>query len=73
MELAAGVTLERGEYTIETFALDHGVAAIGYALAEHVRPGRFDVAAADALGIPSGPERGILQGGEAVTPSRPGV
>ena len=67
MELAAGETLERGEYTIETFALDHGVAAIGYALVEHDRPGRFDVAAADALGIASGPERGILQAGEAVT------
>jgi ribonuclease Z len=59
VELAAGETLERGEYTIETFALDHGVAAIGYALVEHDRPGRFDVAAADALGIASGPERGV--------------
>jgi ribonuclease Z len=67
VELAAGETIERGEYTIETFALDHGVAAIGYALAERDRPGRFDVAAADALGIPPGPARGTLQAGEPVT------
>jgi ribonuclease Z len=67
IELAPGETLERGEYAIETFALDHGVAAIGYAIVEHARPGRFDVAAADALGVPPGPERGILQGGEPVT------
>ena len=30
-------------------------------------PGRFDVEAADALGIPFGRERGALQNGEAVT------
>ena len=67
VELEPGDALERGEYRIETFALDHGVSAIGYALVEHERPGRFDVAAADALGVPPGPERGILQAGE---PSR---
>ncbi len=49
------------------FAVDHGVAAFGYALVEHERPGRFDVAAADALGVPPGRERGILQGGEPLT------
>jgi ribonuclease Z len=67
VELGTGEALERGGYRIETFALDHGVSAIGYAIVEHERPGRFDVAAADALGVPSGPERGTLQGGEAVT------
>jgi ribonuclease Z len=67
IELGAGETLERGEYVIETFGLDHGVAAIGYALVERDRPGRFDVAAADALGVPPGRERGILQGGEPIT------
>ena len=67
VELRAGEELERGQYRIETFALDHGVAALGYALVEQERPGRFDVAAADALGVPPGPERGMLQGGEAVT------
>jgi ribonuclease Z len=66
-ELGPGEELERGEYRIETFALDHGVSAIGYAIVEHERPGRFDVAAADALGVPPGPERGMLQAGEAIT------
>ena len=67
VELGTGEQLERGDYRLETFALDHGVAAFGYALVEHERPGRFDVAAADALGVPPGPERGMLQGGESVT------
>ena len=34
---------------------------------EDERPGRFDVATADALGVPFGPERGTLQAGEPVT------
>jgi ribonuclease Z len=67
VELGPGEELERGDYRIETFALDHGVSALGYAIVEHERPGRFDVAAADALGVPSGPERGILQAGDPVT------
>jgi ribonuclease Z len=67
VELEPGAELERGEYRIETFALDHGVSALGYSLVEHERPGRFDVAAADALGVPPGPERGILQAGDPVT------
>jgi len=67
IELEPGQTLERGEYVLETFAVDHGVTAVGYALVEHDRPGRFDVDAADALGVPPGRERGILQGGEPIT------
>ncbi|HLY94284.1 MAG TPA: ribonuclease Z [Gaiellaceae bacterium] len=67
VELAPKETLDRGEYVIETFPVDHGVSAVGYALVEHERPGQFDVAAADALGVPAGRERGILQGGGPVT------
>jgi ribonuclease Z len=67
IELSAGDEVERGEYRIDAFALDHGVPALGYALVEHERPGRFDVEAADALGVPPGRERGILQGGEPIT------
>ncbi len=67
VELAPGDQLDRPEYRIETFPLDHGVSGIGYALVEDERPGRFDVAAADALGVPFGPERGLLQHGETVT------
>jgi ribonuclease Z len=67
VELAPGETLDRGDHRIEAFAVEHGAGALGYALVELERPGRFDVAAADGLGVPSGPERGLLQRGEAVT------
>ena len=67
VELRAGETLDRGDYRLETFRVEHGVSAIGYALVEHDRPGRFDVDAADALGVPAGPARGALQRGEPVT------
>jgi ribonuclease Z len=67
VELEAGERLERGDYTIEGFAVEHGGEALGYAIAEPERPGRFDVTAADALGVPDGPSRGRLQAGEEVT------
>ncbi len=66
-ELERGERLERGDYTIEAFAVEHGMEAFGYALIEQERPGRFDVAAADALGVPDGPARGQLQAGQEVT------
>ena len=67
VELEPGERLDRGEYAIEGFAVEHGPDALGYALVEPERPGRFDVSAADALGIPDGPARGRLQAGEEVT------
>jgi ribonuclease Z len=67
VELAAGAALPRDGYELRTFAARHGRDALGYALVEEERPGRFDVATADALGVPFGPERGALQDGEAVT------
>jgi ribonuclease Z len=86
VEVAPGEELLRGGYRIATFAVDHGVSAVGYSVVDDERPGRFDVAAADALGVPAGRERGQLQGGDAITladgtvvapeavlgPSRPG-
>ena len=66
-ELRAGEALERDGYRILAFPVHHGVSALGYAMVEDVRPGRFDVEAADALGVPAGPERGALQRGESVT------
>jgi ribonuclease Z len=67
VELKAGEALERDGYRILVFPVHHGVAAVGYALDEDDRPGRFDNDAADALGIPVGPERGALQRGESIT------
>ena len=66
-ELDPGDALERDGYRIAAFAVNHGVRALGWSLIEATRPGRFDVEAADALGVPSGPARGALQRGEPVT------
>jgi ribonuclease Z len=66
VELEPGDVLERGEYNLVTFPVAHAMESIGYAMVEHPRPGRFDVETADALGVPSGPERGMLQAGESV-------
>jgi ribonuclease Z len=66
VELEPGDVLEREEYNLVTFPVAHGVQALGYALVEHPRPGRFDVSTADALGVPPGPERGLLQAGESI-------
>jgi len=73
VELHPGDALERGDHRIETFRSAHGVSGIGYSLVEDERPGRFDVAAAEALGIPVGPERGALQAGETVTLAQGGI
>ena len=66
VELEPGDVLERDTYRLATFGVAHGVAALGWSLIEATRPGRFDVEAADALGVPNGPQRGALQRGEAV-------
>ena len=66
-ELRPGDALARDGYRIEPFAVEHGSEAVGYALVESERPGRFDVATADALGVPAGRERGELQHGTAIT------
>jgi ribonuclease Z len=67
VELDPDARLERDGYAIECFAVAHGVTAVGYRLVEDERPGRFDVAEADRLGVPAGRERGQLQRGESVT------
>ena len=67
VELAPDAILPRDGYQLRTFPVRHGRDAIGYVLVEHERPGQFDVETATALGVPFGPERGVLQRGEAVT------
>src|SRR3989440_10621302 len=66
-ELEPGDVIERDGYRLATFAVNHGVSALGWSLIEATRPGRFDVDTADALGVPNGPERGALQRGDVVT------
>lgn len=66
-EIEAGSSLQRKEYQINTFPVDHGGAsAIGYAIAEHDRLGRFNPALAVEMGIPEGPLWGRLHRGETV-------
>jgi ribonuclease Z len=67
VEVRGGDVLDRGDYKLLVVPVAHGATAVGYAIVEEPRPGRFDVDAADALGIPVGPERGALQRGESVT------
>lgn len=67
IELRPGERIDRDGYAIETFAVNHGVTAVGYTLVEEGRPGRFDVEVADRLGVPDGPARGALQRSEPVT------
>lgn len=67
VELEPGAALGRDRYRVEAFAVDHGVTALGYALVEEERPGRFDVDVATSLGVPDGRERGVLQRGGSVT------
>jgi ribonuclease Z len=67
VEVEPGDVLERDGYRIAAFGVAHGVSAVGWSLIEATRPGRFDVAGADALGVPGGPARGALQRGEPIT------
>jgi ribonuclease Z len=71
VELESGDVLERDGYRLATFDVEHGVSALGWSLIESTRPGRFDVEAADRLGVPNGPARGALQRGETVGNVRP--
>lgn len=65
-EVEPGERVERGDWGIEAFAVQHGVRAVGYALQEDDRLGRFDVEKARALGVPEGPSFGRLHRGESV-------
>jgi ribonuclease Z len=66
-EVQAGVVCQTATYTIECLPLNHRILTYGYALQEQDKPGTFDVARAEALGIPKGPLYGHLQRGQAVT------
>jgi ribonuclease Z len=67
VEVEPGVVWRGSGYRVEAFPTVHRVPSVGYALVEDARPGRFDTARAQALGIPPGPLFGRLQRGEAVT------
>ena len=67
VELAAGAALPRDGYELRTFPVRHGRDALGYALVEEERPGASTWPPRTRSECRSGPERGALQGGEAVT------
>lgn len=60
-----------GGYAVTAFPVAHRVEAFGYALVEDDRPGRFDAAEAERLGVAPGPDFGRLQRGETVDGVRP--
>ena len=67
-ELDEGEVLRGDGYRLEAYPTQHSIPSVGYVLAEDARPGAFDVDAARSLGVPSGPDFGVLQrGGEVVT------
>ena len=67
IELAPGAEVVRPGYSVHAVAADHRTPALSYLVVEETRPGRFDVAAATARGVPSGPLWGQLQRGQIVT------
>jgi ribonuclease Z len=81
VELGAGDRVEHEDYAVAAFAVRHRGRALGYALVEEERPGRFDPELAARLGVTPGPDFGRLQRGEQVAgvnpeqvvgPARPG-
>jgi len=71
VELEPYEEIRFGGYAIGSFPVRHRVEAYGYAFVEDDRPGRFDAAAARALGVAEGPDFGRLQRGETVGDVRP--
>jgi ribonuclease Z len=67
IELEVGDGVSHDGFELRAFAVEHGMAALGYAYVEPERPGRFDVNAARALGITDDRDFGRLQRGETIS------
>ena len=67
-EMTPGETIRRTDYSIASYAAHHrGATALGFAIVEDARRGRFDVELAREMQIPEGPLWGRLHKGETVT------
>jgi ribonuclease Z len=66
-ELAPGEAVRRAQYAMVPYAAAHGGGALGFALVEDERRGRFNPDLARELGIPEGPLWGRIHRGEPVT------
>jgi ribonuclease Z len=65
-ELRPSDAVDMEGWRIGAYGVVHRLEALGYALVEDERPGRFDPELAQRLGVPAGPEFGRLQRGEDV-------
>jgi len=65
-ELQPSDAVEMDGWRIGAYAAVHRLEALGYALVEDERPGRFDPGLAERLAVPAGPQFGRLQRGERV-------
>ncbi len=65
-ELEPGDVVPHVDYELEAFPVEHRTRALGYALLEDDRPGRFDPDEAIRLGVEPGPAFKALQDGETV-------
>ncbi|HWB41060.1 MAG TPA: ribonuclease Z [Gemmatimonadales bacterium] len=65
-EIQPGDRLTRDEYDLVVFETDHRPDTVGFALAEHIRLGRFNPDRARELGVPEGPLWGRLHKGETI-------
>jgi ribonuclease Z len=67
IEVEPDEALARDGYELRAFPAEHGAGALGWALIEKDRLGRFNPERARELGVPEGPLWGKLQRSQAVT------